>query len=494
MNKGYVASIDIGSTAVKGVLVNAAGELYHEVTVPVETDYREGHIEQDPESWWQATVQIANTWWREGVDPAEVRCLVCSGQMQDCIPVDESGKALYPAILYSDGRAEEEANKLARTLGVETMREVTGNHFDGTFPLAKIVWLRDHEPDIYRQTQRFLFGAKDYVIYKCTRDAVVDPTTASTVGLMNQKSRTWQQEWLPAIGVEADKLPQILAAHECVGTIGDAAAAVTGFAADTPILCGIGDAGASTLGAGVMEEGDQYAYLGTTGWVAASTSVIRRLEGGVFHLAHPVEGLSIAIAPLLNAGNAHKWGVKLLGCDTDDYDGFEKLAAACDRGKNSVLFLPYLNGERCPIQDPDASGSFVGMRTSAGKEELAAAVLEGISFAVRHVQEYLQLPDTGSPLTLIGGGSRSAAWCQILSEVTKREIQVPADSQFLPALGAAAIGFTFLGWAADYRGFREQVLHARSNRSFAPAPALLEHYDRQYAKYVRLYLCLKDIT
>jgi xylulokinase len=500
----YIASFDIGTTGCKGTLVGRDGRLDYEAEVPVETLFGKGDpaardqrtVEQHPEQWLEAVASIARSWWAAGVRPEQVKIIAMSGQMQDVIPVGADGLPVRPAILYSDARAAEQAERIACELGEATIREVTGNHMDGSIPLAKLLWMKEREPELMAASDRILFSSKDYVIRRLTGRNVTDPTSAATAGLMELSGWTWRSDWLERLGLDPAKLPDLLATDDIAGEVHAEAAALTGFAAGTPVLCGIGDAGASTLGAGVAERGDMYVYLGTTGWVAASVERPGHHADGLFHLAHAERGLLIAIAPLMNAGNAHKWAVSVFGGGAegqDAYAAFEREAASFDRAAGEVLFLPYLNGERCPVQDASASGSFVGLRTTTTRAEMGCAVLEGVALAMRQVMEILSGGRLPERLTLIGGGSRSDTWCRIFADVCGAEVSVPGDAQYLPALGCASAGFVRLGWADSYADFTRRVLHTRPSVTYVPDEANAAAYERKYAKYVKLYPALAEL-
>lgn len=499
----YVASIDIGTTAAKGVLVDRNAHIHHEISVDLNTYQDNGHIEQNPSEWWEAVQQVAAYWNASGIRPEDIVCISMSGQMQDLIAIDADGRPLRPAILYSDARAALEAERIIGEIGLEAMREVTGNHFDGSFPLAKLLWFKEQEPDAYARTAQVLFGSKDYIVRRLTGHAVTDPTTASTSGLLHVRKREWAREWLEALGLDVRLLPVITASHEITGTITLEAALSTGWLEGTPVVAGVGDAGATTLGAGVMKEADVYSYLGTTGWLAISTPSCSYREGGVFHLAHPADGLYIAIAPLLNAGNVHRWAVQTLASqseasdatasEVERYAAFERLAASADRGRSPVVFLPYLNGERCPVQDPDAFGAFIGMRMDTTKAQLCASVLEGVGYALRQVKDYLLSDHELTEAVMIGGGSQSKIWCQIISDILGCPLHVPQSAQYLPALGAAACAFVQLGWAESYEDFKHRHLIEGIETRCLPLPELEQTYKDKFARYLKLYPVLKQL-
>jgi xylulokinase len=499
---GYIAAFDIGTTNAKGVLVRHDGMMSHEQNVPLHTLHREGTVEQDPEQWLDAIRTIADAWWTAGVPSDEVELLSFSGQMQDCIPIRANGQPVRPAILYSDGRGFAQAERVKQELGSEHIFEVTGNAMDGTLTFPKILWMKQHEPELEAQTAWFLISSKDYIVFHLTGVAVSDPTSAATAGMMNLRTRQWETSWLDRYGVEVTKLPPLLATDEIAGTVHAEAARITGFAVGTPVLCGIGDAGATTIGAGVTGDGEMYGYLGTTGWVGMTASEKLPAENHVFHLAHPASELIIAVAPLLNAGNAHQWAVTTFGDmglkdgapTNETYQAFEEALSNEDRSQNHVLFLPYLNGERTPVQDQAATGCFIGLQQTTTKAMMGCAVLEGVAFAMKQVQQLLVKPSgDDKPLIFIGGGSKSAVWCQMLADIFGVEVRVPEESQFLPALGAAAAGFIRLGWVQSYSEFADRYILSFSSKKYLPNSSLYMHYQKKYERYVNIYPSVKHL-
>ncbi|MFC5404579.1 xylulokinase [Cohnella soli] len=489
----YIASFDIGTTNVKGVLVDEHAGIFFEKNVALSLIRNGDFIEQDPESWYGAVRQIAAAWFEVGIKPASIALLAFSGQMQDCIPIGENSSPLRPAILYSDGRAAAQSERLIADIGNETIHRLTANHMDGTLTFPKMMWLRDNEPDTFGRTLSFLISSKDYVIAKLTGKCATDPTSAATAGCMDIHKREWVADWFDRYGVDLGQMPPIVPADEVVGTVTARSAADTGFAEGTLVVCGIGDAGSATLGAGAREEGDVYAYIGTTGWVAAVSSGYMDVQSGAFNLSYVEDGRQIAIAPLANAGNAHQWAMSAFGAggggqpnDALAYRQFEQMLASTERGRHETLFLPYLNGERCPVLDADASGCFIGLKPSTTRAEMATAVLEGVAFAMREVLE-LMVVKGGGRMTLIGGGAKSAGWCQIIADVLQVELAVPEDSQFLPSLGAAALGFRHVGWGDSYETIARATRASQRAKTYTPNDALGDYYNRQFQKYKRFY-------
>lgn len=478
----FIASFDIGTTEAKGILVSKEAKPFLEKNIPIQTDHQNGRMEQDADQWYQAVLSILTYWFDRGVNAKDIDLITFSGQMQDCIPVDSQGKALRPAILYGDNRAVKQAVLLEEQLAIQ---EITGNHMDGTIVFPKILWIKEKESEVYQSAACFLMGSKDYVIYHLTGEYVTDPTTAATTGMMNIRTQNWQNDWLATFGMDANKLPAIQPSEQIVGRVTEQASMLTGLLAGTPVLCGIGDGGSASLGAGVFQAGEVYGYIGTTGWMAVPVKQISQGAKGLFHLPYIGENPYLAIAPLMNAGNVHRWAVNTFS--HADYDGFEKLIAA-DRSSNKLLFLPYLNGERFPIQDAAASGSMIGIRPDTTPADMGCAVLEGAAMAMRQGMEVITDEDDGV-ITLIGGGTKSKVWNQIMADVLNREVRVPADSQFFPAMGAVVLGAKALGWANHDTQF---VNHTVTD-TYLPNCSLGDHYDAKYKKYKKLYGQLQDI-
>ncbi|WP_245583774.1 xylulokinase [Paenibacillus terrigena] len=495
---GYIAAFDIGTTNAKGVLVDKHGGLHQEQDVPMHTLLQGGWIEQYPEQWMEAVCTIADVWWSSGIRAHDIELITFSGQMQDIIPIRADGLPVRPAILYSDGRAAEQAARMNQELGHEGIFQVTGNALDGTSPLAKLLWMQEREAELDVKTAWYLISSKDYVIYHLTGQAVTDATTAATTGMMNLHMREWESAWLLRYALDAKKLPPILAPEAVAGEVHPEAARMTGFRAGTKVLCGIGDAGATTIGAGVTAPGEMYGYIGTTGWIGMTSNQKLPAESRVFHLAHAADGVLIAVAPLLNAGNAHQWAVTMFGEGADgsnlNYQAFEDAVRATNRLENHVLFLPYLNGERSPIQDQQATGSFIGLKQATTKAMMGCAVLEGVAFAMKQVQQ--QLGDGNAlhkPLVLIGGGTKSPVWCQMIADIFGVQVRVPQDSQYLPALGAASGGFIELGWVNSYTEFADQYLSTTAAEVYTPDDALHAHYQRKFERYKSIYPSVKNL-
>ena len=486
-----IAAFDIGTTAVKAVLVGYGGEAVFSLSRDIPILLDGDHKEQDPNEWWQAVCELSRVIAAERPD-CQVTGIVMSGQMQDVIPVDRDLQPVCPAILYSDGRAHAEAEELAASVGEERILKITGNHCDGSLSLPKIMWLKKHMPGVYEKTRCFLISSKDYVIARLTGVCAGDCTACSTACAMDIQAKCWSEALLSAAGVSPDRMPKLFASHEMAGRVTEKAASESGYPAGTPVYAGAGDAGATTLASGIMEEGQYNINLGTSGWVATISEKPAFDAGGIFNLAAMPAGKIINVVPFLNAGNVHRW-LSVLVSDreqTPDYDQIEKLLENSRPGAHGLIALPYLLGERFPVLDPTVRGAFAGITPETEKGDLVRAMLEGAAFSIRRGME--NIGETPVTVSIIGGGGRSAGWCQIMADILGHSITVFQDSDTLPARAIAAAALIGEGIHSDYRTFTENLDQDRQALVYTPNHENHELYSGYYQRAVRLYDALAD--
>ena len=484
-----VAAFDIGTTAVKAVLVGCSGEEYLSLSRDIPILLDGDHKEQDPNEWWHSFCELSRIMMAERPD-CQICGIVMSGQMQDVIPVGRDLQPVCPAILYSDGRAYVEAGELPAAAGEDRILEITGNHCDGSLSLPKIMWLKKHKPEIYDKTRCFLISSKDYVIARLTGVCAGDHTACSTACAMDIRTKCWSELLLSAAGVSRDRMPALFASHEMVGRVNGPAALETGYPAGTPVYAGAGDAGATTLASGIMKEGQFNINLGTSGWVATISEKPAFNEGGIFNLAAMPAGKVINVVPFLNAGNVHRW-LSVMFSDREqspDYDQIEKLLERGRPGANGVIALPYLLGERFPVLDSSVRGAFAGITPETEKGDLVRAMLEGVAYSIRQGMEMIgEIPEN---VSLIGGGGQSAGWCRIMADILGQRITVFRNSDTLPARAVAAAALIGEGIYPDYRAFTESLDQDRQVLVYTPDMEAHAFYDRNYRRAVRLYNAL----
>ncbi len=481
-----VAALDVGSSAVKGVVLSRSGEVLAEHEVALVTDRpAPGQVEQDPQAWWRACREVVRAWQENGVKLDTLCALSLSGQMQDLV-LTRRGVETGPAILYSDTRAELEAAQLTALLGADPA-QVTGNPHGGASVLPKLLWLKRHRPAALLGRPRLHIGAKDVLIERLCGAHVTDHTAAATTGLYHLESSSWMGAWLSRLNLDV-QLPELRWPTALAGRVQAAAAAELGLPLNLPVLTGIGDAGATALGAGQAQLGERHVYLGTSGFIG----VVTRPEAarpGVFRLPLLSASAVLAVAPLTNAGSVWRWAAQVFagGDDAALEDLVGRAAPA------QLLCLPYLAGERSPVDDPQARGVYLGIGSETGPGDLARAALEGVAYALRATAGPLRAdpqPDLqpgGEALTLLGGGSRSQAWCQIVADVLGTDVLVPQQASLLPVLGSAYPAFASLGWSDSLAAYRQQVLDRQPARRYRVDPARRDLYTAQFGRFQQLY-------
>ena len=474
-------AFDIGTTGTKAALVGEAQNVLANTYASYETARdQHGAVEQNPSDWWQAVLKTARDLSGHS-EFSKVSSIVVTGQMQNATLLNETGQSLRPTILYSDSRAQEEAKEVIERLGIDELYDKTGNEQDGSSLLSKLLWLEHHEPETLRRSNYIFLGAADAVAFWLTGQAVTDTTTTSTTGLMDIEKRKYLEPFFEGLGLEhlQSKLPTLQSGGQLAGHLTSIAARELKLSEGIPVYLAPGDAGSTTLGAGSGELGEAYAYIGTSGWIAFSSEE-RARERSVFTLAHPHPKRFIQIAPLLTAGGNLQWIRDLFS--SNDYENF--ISEALSSQPSSLLYLPYLNGERCPVRDPLARGAFIGLSSTTTKAQMTRAVLEGIVFNYRHALHVLR-PTFPKGLTLTGGGTKSEQWCQLFANVLGIPVQVMQDAEFVGVRGAQLSALVASGKRQGYKVKNECV-------TFEPTGELEPHYSKLYDAYLDIYPSLKE--
>lgn len=486
----HVITIDIGTTAVKGVLMTDSLKIEAAYSVEITTLRTAGRIEQSPAQWYDAFKIVCNKLLVEsGCGPKDIAAICFSGQMQDVICVDEHRKAVGNAILYSDFRATEEAREIRER--IPDLQRITGNGLDGSIPAAKLLWLAGNDRETLRRTWRILFSAKDFLISSLCGDAYTDMTTAATAGLMDIHAKTWNGRLVDCCGIDPTIMPELASGDTLAGELTEQAAKETGLKQGTKIFVGTGDAGATTLASGICKPGELNINLGTTGWVAAISDRIST-SPGVFNLVAMDGERYINVVPFLNAGNIHRWLCDVLGRNGDGYEYIETLLMGdTTPTREGLLCLPYFSGERFPVADDKIRGSFIGIDTETTASDLAKATLEGVAYALR--QGLGQLALVPSEISLIGGGAKSMAWRSILTNVLGHPVTVFDDGTYLPAMATASAYLLHEGICDSYESFVSMMQETVGRTVMEPTGSAIQTYERRFSSYVRLYPCLKTL-
>lgn len=486
---------DIGTTGTKTALFDESGRAiaraYTEYPGVAESDY----AERAPEDWWHA-LRKGFRQLRSYIKNENLQAVVLGGQMQNLIFI-KNDTALYPAILYYDTRAGLEMEELQNILGNNRIKEITGNIQDASSVLAKLLWMKKNRAEVYHQAESILFGAHDYAAWRMTGSLNTDFTTASTTGLLDIGKNSWAYRILRQAEIREDWLPGLVRADHYDGPLSESAAAFLGLPAEISVFHGSGDVGTATIGAG--EAGAAYCYLGTSGWIAATTpdgefkDIMVDPETGIYNLRHPEPCRLIQVGPMMLAGGNLEWALDEISTCNDTADGYSligKAAAGRKPGAGGVVFLPYLSGERAPFRDPDARGAFIGISKETKREDIYRSVMEGVAFAMRSIRHCTghDIPENNH-LVLVGGGAKSDLWPQIFSDIFGCKVLVLEDAEDVGLLGSFMLAGKALGWFTDY-SLPPGVQRVR--KQYKPDQYRQKRYDTLYSIFNGLYPLLKQ--
>ena len=494
----YLLGIDIGTTGSKAVLVGADGEIKSSATTeyPMFTP-RPQWAEQDPNDWWAASVaSIRRVLSESGAPPGQVVGVGLTGQMHGMVLVDANGQVLRPCIMWNDQRATDQCAAITHKVGASNLLRLIGNPVLPGFTAPKIVWVREHEPQVYRQIAKALLP-KDYVRYRLTGTLMSEVSDASGTALLDVRKRQWSDEMLQALDCPRAWLPEVTESPVVSAHVSAQAARETSLLEGTPVVGGAGDQAAQAVGTGLVVEGLISITLGTSGVVFAASNTYRiEPEGRLHAFCHAVPGMWHLMGVMLAAGGSFRWYRDALGemeraraieSGRDAYDLLTEVAAQAPPGCEGLLFLPYLSGERTPYPDPDARGVFFGLSLRHQKSHLTRAVMEGVTYGLRDSLELMRaLGLAKKQVRVSGGGARSLLWRQILADVLNTEI-VTVNVTEGAALGAALLAGVGAG---VYRNVDEACQKAiRVTDRTEPGPAVSAYAD-YYPRYQALYRAL----
>jgi len=426
--------IDLGTSSVKAVLVDGAGAVRASASSPLEVAHPKPRwSEQDPASWWTATeAAVADV--LSQADARRVKAIGLSGQMHGATLLDKSDNILRPAILWNDGRSDVECAELEKVQG---FREITGNLAMPGFTAPKLAWVRRHEPDVFSRVAKVLLP-KDYLRLKLTGDYMTDASDAAGTLWLDVRKRAWSDAMLAATGLDTSHMPQVFEGSQPAGRLRKELAGRWGM--DTvPVAAGGGDNAAGAVGVGIVRHGQAMLSLGTSGvYFAVSDGFRASPENAVHSFCHALPDTWHLMSVMLNAASCLDFTAWLTG----QKDVPALLAEAEQRGlrENGPLFLPYLTGERTPHNDAHARGSFTNLGPDTDRADLANATLEGVGLGL--LDGLLAVESTGltsDEITVIGGGSRSAYWTQMLADILGRRLVLRSGGEVGPALGAARL-------------------------------------------------------
>ena len=481
----YFIGIDLGTSAVKLLLVDGVGKICGTVS----RDYplffpHPGWSEQNPEDWW-AAVQDGLKELTRDIDVSQVAGVGCGGQMHGLVILDEDDRVIRPAILWNDGRTYKEVDYLNNVIGKKKLSQLTANIAFAGFTAPKLLWVQKNEPENFRRIRRIMLP-KDFINYKLTGVHACDYSDASGMLLLDVEHKCWSREMLDICGVSEGQMPKLFESFQVIGNV----TADIGLPKTAKVVAGAGDNAAAAVGTGTVGDGACNISLGTSGTVFISSEKFGVDDTNGLHAFAHADGRFHLMGCMLSAASCNKWL-----CDeilkTKDYPAEQKDITDEKLGANRVFFLPYLMGERSPIIDTNARATFLGMTMDTTRSDMVQAVLEGVAFAIRdsfEVAKSLGIHIERSKVC--GGGAKSPLWRKIFANVLNLPLDIPQTEEG-PGYGGAMLAMVGCGLYGSVKDCADALVTVRE--TVQPDPEIAARYEKQYQRFRNIYPTLKPL-
>ena len=481
--------IDLGTSSVKLLLMEPAGGILNTVTREYPLEFPQpGWSQQNPEDWRRAVLEGIPEL-LQGFDASQVAGIGCGGQMHGLVVLDRDDRVIRPAILWNDGRTAKQVDYLNNVIGKEKLSALTANIAFAGFTAPKLLWMRDVEPENFAKIAKIMLP-KDYVNYILTGVHSCDYSDASGMLLLDVQHKCWSREMLDICGLQQEQMPKLFESYECIGTVKPEIAALLGIPSSVRVCAGAGDNAAAAVGTGVVGEGGCNISLGTSGTVFISSEKFGVDRNNALHAFAHADGGYHLMGCMLSAASCNKWLMEDI-FRTHDYAAEQAPITPEKLGENHVYFLPYLMGERSPINDTNARGTFIGMTMDSTRSDLVQAVLEGVAYAIRDSVEVARsLGIEISTSKVCGGGAKSPLWKTILANVLNIELQCPQSEQG-PGMGGAMLAMVACGEYESVKAACDRIVRVAS--TVKPDPELAAKYEKRYRQFQKIYPACKEL-
>ncbi len=485
----YYIGIDLGTSSMKMLLADGIGKVWNTVTKEYSVFFpKEGWSEQNPQDWWIAFVEGIKELVKD-IDASKVSAIGCSGQMHGLVVLDEKDSVIRPAILWNDSRAGKQVRYLNEIIGKEKISDWTGNIAFAGFTAPKILWVQENEPEKFGKIAKIMLP-KDYINYCLTGIHCSDYSDASGMLLLDVKNKCWSKEMMELCDVSETQLPKLYESYEVVGELLPEIAQITGLTEKVKVIAGAGDNAAAAIGTGTVGNNKCNISLGTSGTVFISMKQFKVDSNNSLHSFVHADGNFHLLGCMLSAASCNKWFCSNI-LNTFDYELEQEKIDINKLGRNSVYFLPYLMGERSPINDSNARGTFIGMSLTTSRDDMIQSVLEGVAFALRDILECTKELDLSvSNSTICGGGSKSLLWKKIIANVLGITLESPKIEEG-PAYGGALLAMVGCGLYKDVDSCVTELTFVKD--SIIPDLKLKDLYEDRYQKFKIIYPKLKDL-
>ncbi len=483
----YYIGVDLGTSSVKLLLMDETGDIKSVVTKEYPLYFpNPGWAEQKPEDWMEKLIEGMREL-TQGLDASLVDGISFGGQMHGLVVLDENDKVLRPAILWNDGRTQEECDYLNNVIGREKISSYTANMALTGFTAPKLLWMKKHEPELFSKIAKIMLP-KDYLAYCLSGVHCTDVSDASGMLLFDVKNRCWSKEMIEIIGIKEEQLAKAFESYEVVGTLKKEMAEILGLSTSVKIIAGAGDNAAGAVGTGTLENGMCSVSLGTSGTIFIATNEFAVDDKNAMHAFAHANGKYHFLGCMLSAASANKWWM-------DDIIGTKEYAkeqeAIGKLGENNVFFLPYLMGERTPHNNPLARATFIGMTMDTARADMTQAVLEGVTFALRDALEIAR--GFGVEITRVrlnGGGAKSPLWCKMVANIMNVKVD-KINSEEGPGYGAAILAAVGCGTFASVEEAASKLIRVVSTTE--QDAETVAKYEEKYQYFKKLYPTMKPL-
>ena len=489
----YVIGVDLGTSAVKILLVNKQGEVVHSVSKSYALiQEKTGYSEQNPKDWVAQTtsglLELLSGF--DGV-AEDIEGISFSGQMHGLVLLDENNEVLRRAILWNDTRTTAECQQIYDVVGNERLLEITKNPALEGFTLPKILWVQKHEPEIFAEAKSFMLP-KDYLRFKMTGNLQMEYSDAAGTLLLDISKKQWSTEICELLNIDPSLCPPLVYSHEEVGTVTAEFAEASGLAPTTRVFAGGADNACGAIGSGILEDGKTLCSIGTSGVVLSyEASSDKEFDGKVHYFNHAAPDVYYTMGVTLAAGYSLTWFKETFAPDESFNDLLAEIGSV-PVGSNGLLFTPYLVGERTPHADAAIRASFIGMDSSHRRKDFARAVLEGITFSLNEsIEIFRQSGKEIDTIVSIGGGAQNNDWLQMQADIFNAKI-VRLTSEQGPGMGAAMLAAYGCRWFSSLKECADEFL--KEDSQFEPNPANAESYKKLFSIYQDIYGQTKEMN
>ena len=481
--------VDLGTSAVKLLLMDAEGGIKNVVSKEYPLEFPQpGWSQQKPEDWRKAVMEGIPEL-LEGFNGADVAGIGCGGQMHGLVVLDKDDNVIRPAILWNDGRTAKQVDYLNNDITKEKLSQLTANIAFAGFTAPKVLWVKENEPENFAKIDKIMLP-KDYANYILTGVHACDYSDASGMLLLDVEHKCWSKEMLDICGVTEAQMPKLYESYECIGTVKPEIAKALGIGENVKVAAGAGDNAAAAVGTGVVGEGGCNISLGTSGTVFISSKTFGVDKNNALHAFAHADGGFHLMGCMLSAASCNKWLMDEI-FQTKDYAAEQVPITEDKLGENHTYFLPYLMGERSPINDTNARGTFIGMTMDTTRADLTQAVLEGVAFAIRDSVEVARsLGIVIDSSKICGGGAKSPLWKRIMANVLNAKLEC-LESEQGPGMGGAMLAMVACGEFASVQEACDKFVKVAS--VVEPEPELAAKYEKRYQQFKAIYPACKAL-